>query len=175
MYPLSLNSYVASPTFFSETTPRGHAPLTAWSTAGVECSGGPTTRNSVADEKDMANGVLTTGGFSETASTQEQDGSIEAILVQPTHHSVHQCTPPRPHPEPNSSPRHSRPHWLVPKDLVRPHLARIPSSILLACSFMPKQGTNIVLKMTIYKVSRQDIQSSRRGTVHPTRTQHTIC
>ncbi len=57
LYPLSLNSKVLSPTFFSETTPRGQEPRTAWRMAGVESKGGHTTRSMVADGKESAKGA----------------------------------------------------------------------------------------------------------------------
>ena len=83
LYPLSLNSYVASPTFFSDKTPRGHAPLTAWSMAGVECKGGPTTRSEVEEEKEIAKGILLTGWLSEMAEPLARGkgvGEVESSL-----------------------------------------------------------------------------------------------
>ena len=61
LYPLSLNSYVASPIFFSETIPRGHEPRTACKIAGVAFNGGYITRKTVAETKDMAKGTLPSG------------------------------------------------------------------------------------------------------------------
>lgn len=60
LYPFSLNSKHLSPTFFSDTTPRGHDPRTACRMAGVECRGGQITRSRVADGNDKANGILFT-------------------------------------------------------------------------------------------------------------------
>lgn len=64
LYPFSLNSKQLSPTFFSETTPRGHDPRTACNIAGVKCRGGEITRISVVEAKDNAKGVLLGAVFS---------------------------------------------------------------------------------------------------------------
>lgn len=57
LYPFSLNSNELPPTFFSETTPRGHDPRTACRIAGVMCKGGAITRIKVVDANDRANGI----------------------------------------------------------------------------------------------------------------------
>src|SRR5258708_4997792 len=57
LYPFNLNSYALS-VFFSDNTPRGHDPRTAWRIAGVAFSGGLMTRMIVCETNEMAKGIL---------------------------------------------------------------------------------------------------------------------